>query len=148
MNHTYIRNSRRAFSLVELMVVVVILGLLASVVVPNLIGKSDDAKQKLVTVQMNQLHEALKLFRIDIGRYPTTQEGLQALVKQPKESPEFDNYTTNGYLGKSSVPLDPWNNEYVYMSNGQNIEIISFGADGEENGDGINKDIKLSDTLK
>ncbi len=135
---------KKAFSIVELMVVVIILGLLASVVVPNLIGKSDDAKKQLVIVQMKQLEEALKLFRLDMGRYPTTQEGLKILIKRP-EGDEYRNYSSSGYLGSNSVPLDPWNNPYIYVGEGNKVELISLGADAKEGGENENKDIKLSE---
>lgn len=139
------KHYKKAFSIVELMVVVIILGLLASVVVPNLIGKSDDAKKQLVKVQMGQLKESLKLFRLDMGRYPTTQEGMAILIKKPKDSDEYENYSTNGYLGSDSIPKDPWNYPYIYISTGDSIELISLGADGKEGGSDINKDIKLSE---
>lgn len=138
---------KKGFSIVELMVVVIILGLLASVVVPNLIGKSDDAKKQLVVVQMKQLEEALKLFRLDMGRYPTTEEGFQVLVKKP-EGEEYDNYSSSGYLGSNNIPKDPWNNPYIYIGEGSGVEIISLGADGKEGGDDENKDIKLSEIAK
>ena len=140
--------SKKGFSIVELMVVVIILGLLASVVVPNLIGKSDDAKKQLVTVQMKQLEEALKLFRLDIGRYPSTEEGLKILISKPEGSDEYENYSSSGYLGSGTVPKDPWNNPYIYVLNGSNVEIISLGADGKEGGENENKDLKLSEVVR
>ena len=138
-------NNKKAFSIVELMVVVIILGLLASVVVPNLIGKSDDAKIQLVKVQMGQLKESLKLFRLDMGRYPSTEEGMSILIKKPQDSDEYENYSSSGYLGGDKIPKDPWNYPYIYISTGSDIELISLGADGKEGGEDINKDIKLSD---
>jgi len=136
---------KKAFSIVELMVVVIILGLLASVVVPNLIGKSDDAKKQLVKVQMGQLNESLKLFRLDMGRYPTTQEGMAILIKKPQDSDEYSNYSSGGYLGGDTIPKDPWNYPYIYVNTGNSIDLISLGADGKEGGEDINKDIKLSE---
>jgi general secretion pathway protein G len=136
---------KKAFSIVELMVVVIILGLLASIVVPNLIGKSDDAKKQLVKVQMGQLNESLKLFRLDMGRYPTTEEGMAILVKKPQDSDEYANYSSSGYLGGDTIPKDPWNYPYIYVSTGDSIDLISLGADGKEGGEDINKDIKLSE---
>lgn len=140
-------NSKKAFSIVELMVVVIILGLLASVVVPNLIGKSDDAKKQLVIVQIKQLEEALKLFRLDMGRYPTTAEGLKILISKP-QGEEYNNYSNSGYLGSSVIPKDPWNNPYIYVGEGNKVELISLGADGKEGGENENKDIKLSEIAK
>lgn len=140
------KHNKKAFSIVELMVVVIILGLLASIVIPNLIGKSDDAKKQLVKVQMGQLKESLKLFRLDMGRYPTTKEGIAILVKKPQENQdEYANYSSSGYLGGDKIPKDPWGNPYIYISTGDTIELISLGADGKEGGKGINKDMKLSD---
>ncbi|MFP4333326.1 MAG: type II secretion system major pseudopilin GspG, partial [Campylobacterales bacterium] len=100
------RVKRGGFSLIELMVVIVILGLLAAIVVPNLVGKSDDAKVKLTTVQMKQLEEALNMFRLDNGRYPTTEEGLEILIEKPEDL-DLPNYARGGYLGGKSVPKDP-----------------------------------------
>jgi len=142
------KNYKKAFSIVELMVVVIILGLLASIVVPNLIGKSDDAKKQLVVVQIKQLEEALKLFRLDIGKYPTTEESLKALISKPEGDGNYENYGSGGYLGSSSIPRDPWNNPYIYISNGSKIEIISLGADGKEGRKSENKDIKLSEIVR
>lgn len=138
---------KKAFSIVELMVVVIILGLLASIVIPNLIGKSDDAKKKIALVQIKQLEQALKLFRLDIGRYPTTQEGIKILIIKP-EGEGYDNYSTGGYLGSPALPKDPWNNSYIYAVNGNKVEIISLGADGKAGGKDENKDIKLSEITK
>jgi len=141
------KQKRRGFSIIELMVVVIILGLLASIVVPNLIGKSDDAKIKLVEIQMKQLEEAIKLFRLDMGRYPTTEEGLMVLVKKPDGS-GYENYSTSGYLGGKTIPKDPWNNPYIYINEGGSPEIISLGADGKEGGENENKDRRLSEVVK
>lgn len=135
---------RSAFSLVELMVVIVILGLLAAIVVPNLVGKSDDAKVKLVQVQMKQLEEALKLFRLDNGRYPTTEEGLQILIKLP-DGTDLPNYSRSGYLGGKSLPKDPWGSEFIYVRKGGDFEIISLGADRKEGGEDMEADIKHSE---
>ena len=138
------KKSRDAFTIVELMVVVIILGLLASVVIPNLIGKSDDAKKQIVIVQMKQLEEALKLFRLDMGRYPSTEEGLKILLAKP-EGGGYENYSNGGYLGSSSIPKDPWRNPYIYVLNGSKVEMICLGADAKEGGENENKDIKLSE---
>ena len=145
MQSSTVKNYKKGFSIVELMVVVIILGLLASVVVPNLIGKSDDAKKQLVKVQMGQIHESLKLFRLDMGRYPTTQEGIFVLVKKPTDIDAYSNYSSSGYLGGNKVPQDPWNFPYIYVNSGNKVELISLGADGKEGGNDINKDIKLSE---
>lgn len=148
VNESRKQNKKRgAFSLIELMVVIVILGLLAAIVVPNLVGKSDEAKVKLASVQMKQLEEALKLFRLDNGRYPTTEEGLEILVEK-SDDVELPNYSKSGYLGGKTLPKDPWGRTFVYVSKGDEVEIISLGSDGKEGGEEMATDIKLSDTNK
>ncbi|WP_456451862.1 type II secretion system major pseudopilin GspG [Hydrogenimonas sp.] len=135
---------RSAFSLLELMIVIVILGLLSALVLPNLIGKAESAKRKLVCIQMKQIQEALKSFKFDNGMYPTTEEGLQALVKNP-DPEKYTNYAPTGYFEGKSVPKDPWKHPYVYISDGTDIQLISLGADGREGGDGDAKDITLQE---
>lgn len=135
---------RKAFTLIEIMIVVVILALLASLVVPNIIGQGEKAKQKLVCVQMKSLKNALDSFKVEEGRYPTTQEGLKALIKNPDIS-KYKNYPNGGFLGSDKLPKDPWGNDYIYVNNNGKIDIISLGADGKEGGSGENKDIKLSE---
>jgi len=135
---------RKAFSLIEVMIVVVILGLIASLVVPNLIGQSELAKQKLVCVQMKSLKDALDSFKVNEGKYPTTEEGLEALIRNP-DSQKYKNYPANGFLNSQKLPKDPWGNDYIYVNNDENIDIISLGADGKEGGNGENKDIKFSE---
>jgi len=138
---------KRAFTLIELMIVIVILGLLASLVVPNLMGQSERAKQKLVCVQMKSLKNSLDSFKVEYGNYPSTQEGLKALVKNP-DPEKYQDYPTNGFLSNGHLPKDPWGNDYIYVNNGGKIDIISLGADGKEGGSGENKDIKLSQCQK
>lgn len=134
---------RSAFSLIELMIVIVILGLIAAVVLPNVTGKGEQARQKLACVQMKTLSQSLKMFKIDNGRYPTTEEGLKALIENP--SPDtLKNYSPKGYLEDKKIPLDPWKNEYVYTQIEDGFEIISLGADKKEGGNGENEDIYLS----
>jgi len=125
---------KQAFSLMELLVVIVILGLLAAVVLPNLTGKSEEAKRKLTCVQMKNLTESLKMFKIDNGRYPTTEESLKSLIVNP--NPELLlSYSTSGYLEDKKVPKDPWGRDYVYTYDEENgLDIISFAGDGIEGG--------------
>lgn len=123
----------KAFSLMELMVVIVILGLLAAFVLPNLTGKSEDAKAKITCIQMKTLSQALKLFKIDNSRYPSTEEGLNLLVNN-SENKELASYPKNGYLEDGKLPKDPWNSDYIYTSNNNEYEIISLGADKSEGG--------------
>jgi general secretion pathway protein G len=135
---------KKAFSLIEVMIVVVILGLIASLVVPNLIGQSEQAKKKLVCVQMKSLKDSIDSFKVNEGSYPTTEEGLEALIQNPNPQ-KYKNYPENGFLSSKKLPKDPWGNDYIYVNNDGNVEIISLGADGKEGGSGENKDIKLSE---
>jgi general secretion pathway protein G len=135
---------RRGFSLIEVMIVIVILGLIASLVVPNLIGQSTKAKEKLVCVQMKSLKNALDTFKLEEGSYPTTEEGLKALIQNPNPQ-KYKNYPQNGFLGAKKLPKDPWGHPYIYINNNGEIDIISLGADGKEGGEGENKDIRLSE---
>ncbi|ACM92310.1 general secretion pathway protein G [Nautilia profundicola AmH] len=137
---------KKAFSLIEVMIVVVILGLIASLVVPNLIGQSEQAKKKLVCIQMKSLKDALDSFKIEEDTYPSTQEGLESLITNPNPQ-KYKNYPEKGFLNTKSLPKDPWGNEYIYINDNGNIEIISLGADGKEGGSGENKDIKFSECV-
>ncbi len=142
MNNKIDRNilcSRSGFTLIELMVVMIILGLLAALVVPRMFGRVGEAKQKAAYSQIELFGTALDSFRLDVGRYPTTSEGLDALVVQTSGIEDW-----NGpYLKKIEVPLDPWNNEYSYESPGKygDYDMISFGADKSQGGEKENKDI-------
>lgn len=139
-----INNSKKAFTLIEIMVVIIILGLLAAFVVPNVTGKSDEAKQKLVCVQMKSLNESLKMFRVDNGSYPTTEESLNALITNP-DPDTYTTYSENGYIEGKKLPQDPWNRPYIYLNLEDKIELISLGSDGKEGGNGADKDQKLSE---
>jgi len=134
---------KKGFTLIEIMIVIIILGLLASLVVPNIIGQSEEAKQKIVCVQMKSLKDALDSFKIQQGLYPSTEEGLGALLKNP-DPQKYKHYPRNGYLGSKKLPKDPWGSDYIYINNNGEIDIISLGADKKEGGDGENKDIKFS----
>ena len=127
----------KGFTLIELLVVLAILTLLAGLVGPRVLGQLGGAKAKTAAVQIADLDKSLELFKLDVGRYPTTQEGLQALVVKPG--------AVNGWNGpylKGGVPSDPWGNPYRYANNGGAIEIISLGADGAAGGDGENADVR------
>jgi len=133
---------RDAFTLMELMIVIVILGLLSAIVLPNIMGKGNDAKKRLVCIQMKNVEEALKSFKFDNGSFPTTEEGLKALIKNPDEK-TYKSYADDGYLDGDRLPRDPWKNPYIYLNTDGDIELISLGSDGKEGGKGIAKDITL-----
>jgi general secretion pathway protein G len=135
---------KKAFSLIEIMIVIVIMGLIAALVVPNIIGQGEQAKQKLVCVQMKSLKDALDSFKVQEGSYPTTQEGLEALIHNPNPE-KYKSYPQGGFLGSKKLPKDPWGGSYIYVNENGNIDIISLGADKKEGGSGENKDIKFSE---
>lgn len=135
---------RSAFTLIEIMVVIIILGLLAAFVIPNITGKSGEAKQKLVCIQMKSLNESLKMFKVDNGTYPTSEEGLKALMINPAPD-TYTSYSPSSYIEGKNLPKDPWNKSYIYLNIDDNIEIISLGSDGKEGGKGEEKDQKLSE---
>ncbi|MCZ6475072.1 MAG: type II secretion system major pseudopilin GspG [Gammaproteobacteria bacterium] len=129
---------QRGFTLIEIMVVVVIIGLLAAIVAPNLIGNIDKAAVTRAKGDIRSIETALNLYRLDNFRYPTTDQGLQALVTNPGEATARN---WKPYL--NSVPSDPWSNTYQYLYPGQQREfdVFSYGADGQEGGEDINADI-------
>ena len=133
----------RGFTLIEIMVVVIILGLLAAIVAPRLIGRAGEAKQTSARVQMESLETALKLYKLDNGFYPSTEQGLQALIEAPSVGRIPSKWRQGGYLEKGRLPKDPWGNEYIYISPGLHgdFDIISYGADGEPGGEGEDADI-------
>ena len=138
------KRTKKAFSLMELMIVIIILGLLAGLIMPNLVGKGEEAKQKLVCIQMESIGKAVKMFKIDFGRYPSNNEGLKALIENPNPE-EHPNYTP--YLDKKSgVPADPWSNPYIYLLNEEDnsFDLVSLGANGKEGGKEENRDIYYS----
>lgn len=138
-------NSRKAFSLIELMIVIVILGLLAAMVMPNLTGKAEEAKRNLVCVQMKSIYNgALDMFKINNSVYPSTQEGLEALVKNPDEE-KYTNYSKGGYFKDAEMPKDSWGSKFIYINNDGTIELISLGADKKEGGKDEAADIKMSE---
>lgn len=138
------RSNNRGFTLIEIMVVIAILALLAALVAPKLIGRSDDAKVADAKVQIKNLETALKLYKLDNGVFPSTEQGLAALVEKPAVGQIPRNYKTGGYLESRKVPKDPWGNDFAYLSPGEHgdYDLYSLGADGVKGGEGINADIE------
>jgi general secretion pathway protein G len=127
------------FTLVEIMVVVVIIGILAMLIVPRVVGRSDDARAAAAKHDLTTIFQSLKLYRLDNGRYPTSEQGLQALVTKPQTAPVPPNWRP--YLDK--LPKDPWGNPYQYLNPGVHgeVDVFSFGADGQPGGSGADLDI-------
>ena len=125
------------------MVVIIILGILAMYVGPKIMGRPEEAKQVKAKVDISALETALKLYKLDSGVYPSTEQGLQALVEKPETGNVPTKWREGGYLEKNKVPKDPWGNEFVYLSPGlkSDFDIISYGLDGAPGGEGENKDI-------
>jgi general secretion pathway protein G len=141
MNHKLRDN--RGFTLIEIMVVIVILALLAALVGPRIMGRSDDAKIADAKVQIRNIESALKLYKLDNSVYPSTEQGLQSLVAKPTTGQIPKNYKAEGYLESKNVPKDPWGNDYIYLSPGANgdYDLCSYGSDGAKGGEGKSADI-------
>lgn len=140
-------NNNKGFTLLEIIVVVFILSLLAAIVAPKIIGRTDDARIAEAKVQIKNFETALKLFKIDNGFYPSTEQGLASLVEKPTVGQIPQKYREGGYLEQRRIPSDPWSNPYIYLSPGLygDFDIISYGADGKEGGEGKDADIKSWD---
>jgi len=135
------RMAQRGFTLIEIMVVVVIMGILVALVAPKLMGRTDDARIIAAKQDIATIMQGLKLYRLDNQRYPTTEQGLQALVAKPVSGPDAKGWKTGGYLDK--LPRDPWGNSYQFLSPGikGEIDVFSLGADGQAGGAGNDADI-------
>lgn len=133
------KRSQSGFTLIEIMVVVVILGILAGIVVPRIMDRPDSARVNAAAQDIRAIESALNLYRLDNSTYPSTDQGLEALVEEPSGQPEPHNW--QGYL--DSVPRDPWGNPYQYLYPGEHAEfdVYSLGADGKPGGEGVNADI-------
>jgi len=142
---TYFAAQRRSkdagFTLIEIMVVIAIIGILATLIVPKIMGRPDEARVVAAKQDVGTIVQALKLYRLDIGRYPTTDQGLKALVEKPTSEPVPQNWKMGGYL--DSLPKDPWGNLYQYANPGTNgeIDVYSFGSDGKPGGIALDADI-------
>lgn len=137
------KHSERGFTLIEIMVVIIIMGILASYVAVRLTGQTEDARRTQAAMQIKGIETALELYRLHNGNYPTTEQGLRALVEPPTVGRLPRNWQEGGYLAKNRVPKDPWGNDYIYISPGLHgdYDIISYGGDGEPGGEGNDADI-------
>ena len=134
-------NNQRGFTLIEILVVVVILGILAGIVVPRLLGEPEKARRVKAEVQIRSFEQALASFKLDNSFFPTTEQSLNALAEKPNVGRIPNHYREKGYIKK--IPLDPWNNPYIYLSPGlhDDYDIISYGPDGAAGGEGDDADI-------
>jgi general secretion pathway protein G len=135
--------TNQGFTLIELLVVILILGLLAGIVGPKLFGHADEAKQTKARVQIENFSSALKMYKIDNGIFPSTEQGLEALVAQPQSGDVPKKWRKGGYMAKKQIPKDPWGHDYVYLCPGvhDDFDITSYGADGVPGGEDFSKDI-------
>jgi general secretion pathway protein G len=135
------RRLERGFTLVEIMVVVVIIGILGALVVPKLLGRTGESRVTAAKVDISTLMQALKLYKLDNQRYPTTDQGLQALMAKPTSGPAASGWKVGGYIDK--LPKDPWGNPYQYLQPGIHgeVDLVSLGADGQPGGTGEDADV-------
>ncbi len=135
------------FTLIELMVVIVILGILAGLIIPRIMGRPEEARRMKARVQMESMETALRLYKLDNGFYPSTEQGLQALIEAPTVGELPRAWRKGGYLEKGNVPKDPWGNEYVYLSPGLHgdFDLVSYGTDGQPGGEDHNQDVNSWD---
>ena len=131
----------RGFTLIEILVVVVIIGILGAVIVPNLLSRPDQARITAAQTDLRQLGTALDMYRLDNHQYPSTEQGLDALVQRPSGFPEPKNWNPDGYI--KTLPTDPWGSPYVYERRSSDYTLFSLGADGVEGGEGTNADVRL-----
>jgi general secretion pathway protein G len=139
------RRNQKGFTLIEIMVVVIILGLLAGLVLPRILGQEEKAKVEATKVQIRSLEDALDAYKLDNGFYPTTDQGFDALIKKPESGRIPDKWREGGYLKPARIPKDPWGKDFIYLSpgnEGREYDISSYGADNEPGGEGNNADIE------
>jgi len=139
------QQAQKGFTLIEIMIVVVILGILAALVVPNMIGKAGEARQTAAAADIRAIANSLDMYRLENFNYPSTDQGLKALVERPSGQPPAPNWSPTGYLRK--LPKDPWGNDYLYISPGKNgaYDLRSLGGDGRSGGQDEAADIDLAD---
>ena len=135
--------NQQGFTLIEILVVLVIIGILAGYIGPKIMGHPEEAKRTKASVQIEALETALKMYKLDNGVYPSTEQGLQSLVEPPSSGKLPPKWRDGGYLEKGKVPADPWGNDFVYISPGVNgdYDLSSYGGDGEAGGEGDGADI-------
>ena len=133
------------FTLIEIMVVVIILGILAGLIVPRIMSRPEQARRTKAALQLRSIDSALKLYKLDNGVYPSTEQGLEALIKKPETGLVPKNWRKEGYMESSKVPNDPWGNPFVYVIPGEHgeFDLSSYGRDGEKGGEEDNADINL-----
>lgn len=131
------------FTLIEILIVVVILGILGAVVMPNILSRPDTARVQAAQTDLRALSQTLEIYRLDNFQYPSSEQGLESLVDRPSGFPEPKNWNPEGYLKK--LPTDPWGSPYLYEKTGSSYSLISLGADGQEGGEGFDADIRLND---
>ena len=144
------KDGRKGFTLIELMIVIVIIGILATLLIPRIMERPEEARRIKAKMDIKTIESALKLYKIDSGTYPTTEQGLEALVKKPETSPLPKKWRDGGYV-EGSVPNDPWGNPFYYTSpgsDGRDYEIMSYGNDGQPGGTGRDADISSADLSK
>jgi general secretion pathway protein G len=137
------KQTQSGFTLIEIMVVVVILGVLGALIVPNIIGRPDEARVTAARADIGAISNALELYRMDNSFYPSTEQGLEALVQEPSGFPEPRKWGPEAYLKKT--PVDPWDEPYLYFNEERNYEVYSYGADRKEGGTSVDADISSKD---
>jgi len=154
------KKAQTGFTLIELMIVIVIIGILATLLIPRIMERLEEARRIKAKADIKTIESALKLYKIDTGNYPTTEQGLEALIRKPDTPPVPKKWRDGGYLEGDSVPKDPWGNPYYYTSSsssgtgslsgssGRDYEIVSYGHDGQPGGTGRDADITSADLSK
>jgi general secretion pathway protein G len=144
INMDQMNNSQSGFSLVEILVALTLLGIAGTFVAGKIFDSLLDGQIQATRIQMNAFKQRLQEFRRKCGYYPTSDQGLESLISKPTSGRECTNYPPNGFIEGDELPLDPWNSDYVYTSDGKKFDIMSYGPDLEEGGEGTDEDIFLS----